>query len=110
MSDLSNFENIEQLVQDNRKTFMQYIGSLIITIFNDAKRLTLSGWSWPSRHVATEKSHHYKEFGDPVCNPTSNYVTPSQHTFFLNSIVQSDVKKLTVRLKNSFALSLRVDG
>lgn len=64
----------------------------------------------PSRHVAAELSHHYKEFGDLVCNPTLYYITPSQHTAFLNSIVQSDVNKLADRIKNSLALSLRVDG
>lgn len=63
-------ECFEQPREFDKLSFSRYIGSLIITIFNDAKRLSLSGWSWPSRHFAAEKSNHFKITGSSDCNPT----------------------------------------
>lgn len=31
-----------------------HVGKLLIHIFNDAKRLTLSAWNWPARYVTAE--------------------------------------------------------
>jgi hypothetical protein len=110
---VENYETVKQRMEEADADFAKYIGSLLITIFNDAKRLTLSGYSWPSRHVAAEKSHQYRyrASGDPVCKyPILNYVTPTQHKEFLNCIVESDCEKFKDRLKDSLALSIRVDG
>lgn len=88
-----------------------YIGSLMITVYNDAKRKTLSAHSWPSRHVASEMANHFKINGN-LCtySPRLEYITPANHGEFINCIVQGDLKNLAARLKDSLALSLRVDG
>lgn len=41
---------------DERNGLFKLIGSQILTICNDAKKITLSAWSWPSRVVA---EHHH---------------------------------------------------
>lgn len=82
----------------------------MITIFNDAKRITLSGWSWPSRHVASEMAIDFRCGRVPSTNINLQYVTPIFHKEFLDCIVKGHIEKLKVCIKESLAISLRVDG
>lgn len=95
---------------DMNINMLKVIGSHMITIFNDALRTTLSGWSWPSRYVAAEKSNDYKFGRESLSSLNLQYVNPSCHTDFLNCIVMSDVENLKVCIRESLAMSLRIDG
>lgn len=82
----------------------------MITVFNDAKRSSLSSWSWPSRYVAHTIANNYKITGNTSTALNLQYVTPKNHTEFIDCIVQTDLEKLKATLRNSLAISLRVDG
>lgn len=86
----------------------------MITVFNDAKRVTLSGWSWPSRQIASELAHRFEIYGDSTLNGSLNfnldYLTPHYHAIFIDAIVQSDLEKVKTSLRRSLAVSLRIDG
>ena len=90
------------------------VAGLMINVFNDAKKLTLSAWSWPSREVANMMSETVdvtKDFEvfDPS-NSTLQYVTPTQHKNFLHCIVMADKSEVKEKIENSLALSLRCDS
>lgn len=106
-------QNFQQPVVnvDKNVNLAKYIGKLMITAYNDAKRSTLSSWSWPSRYLAADMANNYNANGN-VHGWVHNfqYLTPSQHPQFLDCIVKSDLARFVSSLKNSLALSLRVDG
>lgn len=75
------------------KRLMDYVGKLMIQVFHDAKRLTLSAYSWPSRFVTGEASSAYDSEKQP-CNIIAEnirlqYVNPTGHFELINSIVNS---------------------
>lgn len=86
----------------------------MLTVFNDAKRITLSAWSWPSRVVANQLSLHFQKNGSNYLNTEPKidlqYVTPVHHNELLESIVAVDLQQLQQRLRKSLAMALRVDG
>jgi hypothetical protein len=89
-----------------------HIGALMITVFNDAKRTTLSGWSFPSRIVTAELARNFK-WGRGLTSITNfdlRYVTPGSHAKLLACIVDSDTVHITEALTKSLAVSLRFDG
>lgn len=88
-------------------------GSHMIRVFNDAKKITLSAWSWPSRIVADKMASFFELNG--FCMPQNNlidlsYCNPSHHADLLDSIVRSDIGNLKSRIQNALAISLRIDG
>ena len=72
------YECVDQPGEKEKVRFFNYIASLI-EIFNDAKRLTLSAWSWrffchrmtrrPYRHSVAEKATHFKTNGTLLSTP-----------------------------------------
>lgn len=83
----------------------KYIGSLITTVYNDAKRATLSAWSWPSRRISADMASHYNVNGKVQgWIPNFQYVTPPQHPQFLDCIVKSDLANYVSCFKNSLAV------
>lgn len=82
----------------------------MFTIFNDAKRTTLSGHSWPSRHIATEMANNFKHGCSSSSNLNLQYLTPTFHAEFLDCIVLSDIDNFRDCIKKSLAVSLRLDG
>ena len=89
------------------------IAKLMINVFNDAKKLTLSAWSWPSReaNMIAAGLDFQEEFS--AFNPPSSvfqYITPSQHKAFLKFIVVADQDNVKSKLEKCLALSLRCDG
>lgn len=117
-----NFEVIEK--QNHRKLLvcsdvveedilLKKTGSHMITVFNDAKKITLSAWSWPSRIVADKMAAFFELNG--FCMPQTqlidlNYCNPTHHADLLNSIVESDFENLKSKIQNALAISLRLDG
>lgn len=93
------------------------IGAQMITVYNDAKKITLSPWSWPSRQVANQMADRYKANGYLEQNTEKvdqeidfQYLTPAHHRDLLDSIVKSDYQRFISKIKNALASSLRVDG
>lgn len=95
-----------------------HVGKLLIQIYTDAKRLTLSAWNWPIRYVAAEASHAFS-IDKPVNNENQSiipdnlslqYITPRSHLELMSCIVESDVNVLKMKIDQSMAMSLRIDG
>ena len=87
------------------------LGKLFLHVFNDAKKLTLSAYSWPSRVVASEMANHFS-FNHPENNLKIDfqYINPASHRELLKIIVKSHSKTLSEHVKQAIALSLRCDG
>jgi hypothetical protein len=83
-----------------------------VTVFNDAKKLTLSAHSWPSRVVAAQKAANFNYNNPKTPEPTFDlqYLTPKWHSDFLACIVDAHRQGILNKLLNSSALSLRLDG
>lgn len=84
------------------------------TVYNDAKRGTLSAFSWPSREIAFLKAAEYEAGHIPqIFQPKRNdlqYLSPDHHTDLLNCIVQVDKSAVKSKIMNALAASIRVDG
>jgi hypothetical protein len=92
----------------------------LYSVFNDAKRGTLSAWSWPSREVSfmfgVETASVITSQDVPNQLPISlqqchlQYLVPSMHAELLQCIVDADKTRVKNKLLNSMAISLRLDG
>lgn len=91
------------------------VGSYAVTIYNDAKRLTLSAFSWPSRQVCFAIGSAFN-INDPNQNAGDvqkldlQYLTPKFHSEILECIVAVESNFIQQKINNCLALSLRVDG
>ena len=100
-----------QFIRGN-KELANYVGNYIYTVYNDAKRGTLSAFSWPSRVVARNIGSEF-DINTEFTNYEPNdlrYVNPVGHREFLSAIVSSEKGKLDDILQNSLAVSSRFDG
>lgn len=86
------------------------IGAQLITVFNDAKRISLSAWSWPSREVAFQLATEFKATGTLQGNTDLLYLNPHHHADLLNCIVKSDLVRFESCISSALAISLRIDG
>jgi hypothetical protein len=89
------------------------VGALMTVVYNDAKRLTLSGNSFPSRIVAGKLSTSFNVLEDVQADRKIDlqYVSPNGHRDFLRCIVESNREEFAKRLLvDALALSLRCDG
>ena len=90
------------------------IGKLIIQVYNDAKNLSISAFSWPSRVVAGEIAHTFdynspfKEYDASVFD--LQYVTPASHQQLLKIIVQTDLPRFKKEIDDCLAASFRCDA
>lgn len=86
----------------------------MIEVFNDAKRGTLSVWSWPSREVVQIKKSQLNLLEPPkkidIKEGDLQYINPTTHNELLYSIVETNKPLLMNKLKTALAISLRVDG
>lgn len=82
----------------------------MITVYNDAKRTTLSAWSWPSRYVAGEMANNFKLHHGSQSDINLQYITPAFHKEFLDCIVVSDIETFKNGITGALATSLRIDG
>jgi len=119
LSKLSNVQKsfiapMDKIISTQNHKLSQKIAELMCTVFNDAKRGTLSGWSWPSREVAALKRkslniHEPFEEYTPQSGDLQ-YINPTGYRDLLKCIVQSDINRICNKLETSLAISLRVDG
>lgn len=107
---------MDKMISKANEDLANYIGKLCINIYNDAKRLNLSAWSWPSRYVANEVANSFNfncsEQQTSIIPPKLNlkYINPPSHLEILNCIVASDQNNFKEKIKNSIAISIRADG
>jgi hypothetical protein len=90
------------------------VGGLIISVYNDAKNLSLSAFSWPSRLVASQIATQYN-CNEPFVpyKPASfdlQYVNPASHRELLHAIVQSHLPTFRQYVESSIAVSFRCDA
>ena len=89
------------------------MGKLMLHVYNDAKKLTLSAYSWPSRIVASEIascfSFNQKE-NTSGFKMGFQYISPAHHRQLLKIIVSSHKEQLARSVTNALASSLRCDG
>lgn len=91
-----------------------HVGKLLIQVYTDAKRLTLSAWNWPARYVASEASHAFSitNEGNTTIPPNVSlqYVNNKAHLELMTCIVESDVGALKTKIDRCLSISLRIDG
>lgn len=91
------------------------IAGLMFIVYNDAKRLTLSGYSFPSRAVVSQMANSVSLLNERASNSLDEldlqYLTPNGHHDFLSCIVDSSRESAAkILLDETLAISLRCDG
>ena len=119
VSKMSNVEKttkteIGMCISNQNAALCNRIGSLMIEVFNNCKRGTISAWSWPSIHISNTMSSEF-DMGSPhvTYNPSPgifSYVTPMQHADLLSYIVSGHKPELLTKIKSALAVSLAIDG
>jgi len=84
-------------------------------VYNDAKRLTLSGYSFPSDVVVSQMANSSSLLKERASNSLDKldlqYLTPNGHHEFLSCIVESSRESAAkILLDGTLAISLRCDG
>lgn len=95
------------------KALANHIGGLVLQIYNDAKRLTLSAYSWPSRYVTSQVANSFNfDSKEPVIplNMNLQYVNLPSHLDLMSYIVKSDKNNFKDKIQSARACSIRVDG
>ena len=98
----------------HRQKLANKIGSLIIYVYNDAKCLTSSAFSWQSRVVAAKPAHEFN-YNQPFQPYTPSefdlqYIRPPVVQELLRTIVSSDLPKFKKEIHSCIAASLRFDA
>lgn len=105
---------IKDMVSKANRKQADFIGKLMIQIYNDAKCLTLAPWNWPARFVASEASNSfsYAMSAESIIpkNIQLQHVNPAQHLELMSCIVEASNDDIKQRINDCLAMSLRVDG
>jgi hypothetical protein len=120
--EISTSSAMGKLVSKANEKLANKIGGLLINAYGDAKKLTLSAYSYPARVVVSKIATSFEFNSSSVCGDSSEsthstgysdlqYLTPSAHKEFLECIVESDRDRLARKLTTDvMALSIRCDG
>lgn len=111
---------MDRLISKGNEHIANKMGGMMVTVYNDAKHLTLSANSWPSRVVANQKAMQFK-FNDRDLRDVSRksdsqdqydmqYLTPKNHRILLKCIANSHRSEVFNKLLNARAASIRLDG
>lgn len=106
---------LEKMISKSQEKLANRIGRYATCVFVDAKRLTLSAYSWPARLVAHEYGAAYninnrEQSANAIKKIPLQYVNPTSHAEILNCIVAVEGDLLSKKIENCIALSLRADG
>ena len=111
--EVAQVSHLDKLISTANEHLANKIGSLLIHVYGDGKKLSLSANSFPIRVVTSIKSHSFN-FNNPsqeaILDKDLQYVTPKSHFELLKCIVESDRQSLSQKIHNSIAISLRCDG
>ena len=103
-----------KMVNSQRKQLANKIGSLIIHVYNDAKCLTSSAFSWPSRVIAAKMAHDFdcnKPFESySASNFDLQYIRPPVVQELLRTIVSADLPRIKEEIDSCIAASFRCDA
>lgn len=93
ISEVHNTAPLNKLILKPNKVLALKISKLLVTVFNDSKRGTLSAWSWPSREVVSlicNQLDPEKQF-QPYKPKEGDlqYINPGTHSVLLRHIVQA---------------------
>ena len=87
------------------------MGTLMLQVYNDAKKLTLSAYSWPSRVVAAQVASEFIFNNEQYeVKLDLQYISPAYHRELLQVIVDSHRQTLGNTIKEALASSLHCDG
>jgi hypothetical protein len=105
---------IMKYVTSQNKDLANKIGKLIIQVFNDAKHLTLSAHSWPSRLVASEIGNTF-DMNKPFSayHPSQfdlQYINPVFHRELIRAIVEAHLPSFRCEIQHAIAGSFRCDA
>lgn len=107
--------NLTKMISAQNEKLGCLIGRYMKTVYNDAKTLTLSAWSWPARTIAHEIGSLFsindpKKSGENINKFDLQYLTPTSHLEFLECIVKVESNLIINQIDECRSLSLRVDG
>lgn len=116
-SDISEQPPLDLMISKANEKQANLIGKFAYSIYNDAKRLTLAAWNWPSRIISFELGRLF-EFNknaddtsaDNINKMNLQYINPKSHSEILECIVDANAGVITAKMEKCVALSLRVDG
>ena len=96
-----------------RQKLANKVGSLIIHAYNDAKSLTSSVFSWPSRVAAAKIASEF-DYNKPFQEYRSSdfdlqYIRPPVAQYLLRTIVSSQQPTLKKEIESCIGASLRFD-
>lgn len=104
---------IDMHISEANRKKANHIGKLLLQVYTDAKILTSSAYSWPSRFVASESGKCFNfnasSFKTIPDNINIQYVTPAGHLSLLTAITRSH-NKLIAQVENALAISIHIDG
>lgn len=109
---------LDSMISKANEKQANVIGKFAYSIYNDAKKLTLAAWNWPSRIVSFElgrlfdfnKTAENSIVADNINKVNLQYVNPKSHAEILECIVNANRGYLTSKIEKCLALSLRADG
>lgn len=107
---------IDVAVNKANLKMINHVSKLMIQIYYDAKQLNQAAHNWPARFVVSSASYAYDAQNRTAKisiipeNIPVQYVNKPGHLFLMTTIVNSDLTNFIEKLKNSYAISLRIDG
>ena len=110
----STATHIRMYISKENEAKANKIGGYMIEIYNNAKRGTMSAFSWPSTHLSHRMGNQFHmqsphtDFNPP--DSDFSYLTPTQHCDLMRYIVNSHKPILQDKIKQSRAVCLSVDG
>lgn len=107
--------SLDKLIMGSNAKLANEVGKLAISIYVDAKKLSLSAYSWPARQVAFRMAECF-DFNNPSKNEAAlkkislHRLNPIFHREMLTCIVGAESGLLERTIEDCVALSLRIDG
>lgn len=99
-------------ISEGNRAKANHIGELLLQVFCDAKKLTLSAHSWPSRYVAAKTGQKFDFNTSTSTIPDTikiQYVQPHSHLNLLDVITRSYQTEFKEKIENALALSIHID-
>lgn len=79
-------------IKEANRKLANHVGELLLHVYCDAKKLTLSAYNWPARFVAAKAGQNFDFVTSTSTIPNTidiQYVNPVHHLDFLETITQS---------------------
>lgn len=108
-----NRELMDVHISEANRERANHIGDLLLQVFCDAKKLTLSAYSWPSRYVAAKSGQNFDFNTTTSTIPATiniQYVSRASHLDLLTVITRSYQTEIKEKLENSLAFAIHIDG